>query len=215
MKELAERIEYLRQQTDFTETLFKGISGYAVVAANFDGEIIAYNIGAEQIYGYPAEKIISESTNIDIFFPKDFVDAGGLQNLINSIMSKGEYLYEGEKVRQSGERFPAKIILSLVKTNDGKMIGFVEIVEDLTERKKWEAEIKKLNEELEQKVIERTMQLDDANKILKKKLDELQRFHKVAVGREFRIDELKQENKRLQEWIADLEGRLVKIKGYI
>lgn len=199
MKELSERIDYLRQQTDFTEALFKSISGYAVVAANFDGEIITYNIGAEQIYGYPVEKIISESTNIDMLFPKDFVEAGGLQHIIDNIMSKGMYQYEGEKVRKNGERFPAKIVLSLVKTNDGKMIGFVEIVEDLTERKKWEDEIKKLNEELEQKVVERTKGLEMANEKLKQHIEDLELFKKATIQRELRMKDLRDRIEELEK----------------
>ncbi len=199
MKELAERIEYLHQQTDFTYALFKNISGYAVIAADFDGEIIAYNIGAEQIYGYPSEKIISESTNIDILFPKDFVAGGGLQNLIDNVISKEMYLYEGEKIRKNGERFPAKIILSVVKTNDGKMIGFVEIVEDLTERKKWETEIKKLNESLEQKVKERTAELENANIKLKEQVEELERFKRATIQRELRMKELKDRLRELEK----------------
>ena len=51
---IQDRIQYLRDNTDFVSTVFDSLIGYAIVAADFDGNIIAYNEGAHQSYGYPA-----------------------------------------------------------------------------------------------------------------------------------------------------------------
>ncbi len=40
---LRERLAYLRERTDFLNTLFKCMCGYAIIAADFDGNIITYN----------------------------------------------------------------------------------------------------------------------------------------------------------------------------
>jgi len=58
-----DRIQYLRENTDFVSAVFDSLVGYAIVAADFDG-----NKGAHQIYGYTSEEIIGRK-NIDIFFP--------------------------------------------------------------------------------------------------------------------------------------------------
>jgi chromosome segregation ATPase len=69
---------------------------------------------------------------------------------------------------------------------------FATIFADITEHKKAEDKIRKLNQELEQRVQERTAELEDKNA-------ELERMNKLFVGREIRMAELKQDIKKLED----------------
>jgi len=40
---IQDRIKYLRDNTDFVTALFESLIGYAIIAADFDGNVIAYN----------------------------------------------------------------------------------------------------------------------------------------------------------------------------
>ena len=80
-----ERIRDLCENTDFVSTLFESLIGYAIIAADFDGSIIAYNEGAHLIYGYAPEEIIGKQ-NIEIFFTKGFTEAGGLRAIVDNLM---------------------------------------------------------------------------------------------------------------------------------
>ena len=131
---LQDRIRDLRENTDFVSALLETLVGYAIIAADFDGNIIAFNEGSRQIYGYAPEEVIGNQS-IDIFFPDDFVGTGRLQQVIDELIAKGRFSYEGEKVRKNGGRFPAQVLFTLTKDKNGKVVGFIEIVEDLTERK--------------------------------------------------------------------------------
>lgn len=142
-----ERIKYLWESTDFTTAVFKSLTGYAIIAADFDGNIIAYNKGAEKIYGYSAEDVIGKE-NIETLFPHSFLEEGGLQKIISDLMDRETISYEGKKKRKNNELFPAIILFTLTKDSEGKMVGLVEIVEDLTERKAAEEKIKRLNDDL-------------------------------------------------------------------
>jgi len=145
---IQDRIRELRENTDFVSTLFESLVGYAIIAADFDGNIIAFNEGAHQIYGYAPEEVIGKQ-NVEVFFPEDFIEAGKLQQIIDDLVGKGRFSYEGEKVRKNGESFPAQILFTLTKDKSGKVVGLIEIVEDLTERKKVEeANLRKLEQEL-------------------------------------------------------------------
>jgi len=147
---IQDRIRELRENTDFVSTLLESLVGYAIIAADFDGNVIAFNEGACEIYGYAPEEIIGQQS-IEIFFPVDFIEAGKLQAIIADLIEKGRFSYEGEKVRKSGEVFPAQILFTLTKDRSGKVVGFIEIVADLTERKKVEEanlRIEQLEQEL-------------------------------------------------------------------
>ena len=138
---IQDRIKELRENTDFVNSLLESLVGYAIIAADFDGNIIAYNQGAYQIYGYAPEEVIGKQT-IEIFFPRDFIEAGKLQEIIDYLIEKGRFSYEGEKVRKNRERFPAQILFTLTKDKFSKVVGFIEIVADLSERKKAEVRLK-------------------------------------------------------------------------
>ena len=77
-------------------------------------------------------------------------------------MGAGRSSYEGEKIRRDGSSFPAKILFTLTKNKEGQAVGFVEIAEDLTERKRAEMEIRELNASLERRVARRTEELEAA-----------------------------------------------------
>jgi len=134
---IQDRIRELRENTDFVSTLFESLVGYAIIAADFDGNIIAYNEGARQIYGYTPEEVIGKQ-EIQTFFPREFIEAGKLQRIIDDLIEKERFSYEGEKVRKHGERFPAQMLFTLTKDKNDKAVGFIEIVEDITARKRAE-----------------------------------------------------------------------------
>ena len=141
---IQDRIRKIRENMDFVSALFESLTGYAIIAADFDGNIIAFNEGAHQIYGYSPQEIIGRK-NIKVLFPEDFILDGKLDQLTDELMKRGGFSYEGEKVRKNSERFPAQVLFTLTKDKMGKVVGFVEIVEDLTERKRAEAALLELD----------------------------------------------------------------------
>jgi PAS domain S-box-containing protein len=139
---IQDRIKELHENTNFVNTLLKSVVGYAIIAADFDGNILAFNEGARQIYGYDPGEVIGKQ-DIKILFPEDFIETGRLQEIIEDVIEKERCSYEGEKVRKNGERFPAQILFTLTKDKEGKVVGFIEIVADITERKLAEEQLKR------------------------------------------------------------------------
>jgi len=78
---------------------------------------------------------------------------------------------------------------------DEILISFIEI----TEQKRANEEIQKLNQDLENRVIERTEELERSKIDLESKNIELVRFNQLFIGRELRIKELRDKIKDLEE----------------
>ena len=94
------------------------------------------------------------------------------QEMIATAMREGSQSFEWEHQRLDGRPFAAEIMLTRMEV-DGDVF-LQATVRDISERKKAEEEIRKLNEELETRVQERTRQLLKAQ-------DELVRKEKLAV----------------------------------
>jgi PAS domain S-box-containing protein len=133
-----ERIQYLRDQTDFISTVFDTLVGYGIIAADFDGNIIAYNEGAHQIFGYTPMEMIGKE-KIERIFSDEFIKRGMMQKIVNHVIGLGRYSFETDLVRMNREPFPAHVTVTLTKNRDDRAIGIVIIADDLTERKRMEA----------------------------------------------------------------------------
>jgi len=83
------------------------------------------------------------------------------------------------------------------RNNNGKPIRFIGMHTDISERKKVQDEIRKMNEELELKVMERTNELSAKNA-------DLEKMNKFFVGRELRMVELKNQIKIMEEKLENL-----------
>ncbi len=125
----------------------------AAFFTSLDGSILSANPAAYDMLGYNNKELetLVRSNLIDIS------EHGFQQYLIESEKNntfRGELTF----IRKNGERFPVEIS-SCIFMDAGNQKRASMIIRDISARKLAEQEIKKLNEQLEEKVIRRTNQL--------------------------------------------------------
>jgi PAS domain S-box-containing protein len=135
----------------------------AIMSTNLEGVITSWNLGAEKLFGYSAEEAIGKPMRM--LFPGDRVGEEA-ENLAR--IRRGETVNQSETVRvtKDGKQIDVSVTLSPIRDGQGKIIAASKIARDITERKRAGEEIRKLNTELEERVRDRTAELEAANKEL-------------------------------------------------
>jgi len=134
----------------------------AIIVRDPESRITFWNPGAEKTYGWTATEVIGKVTHelLQTKFPESFDQINA--TLLRTGRWEGELLH----TKRDGTRVVVASRWSSRRDEDGAPAAILEINRDVTERKRAEEEIRKLNEELEQRVIERTGELQTVNKEL-------------------------------------------------
>jgi len=142
------------------------IVGAIVVAIDANQKVSLINQAGCKLLGYTEKEIIGENW-FDTFIPlltRDNIKEV-FAKLIRGDAAPVEY-FENSVLARSGEE---RIILwhnTVLRDDKGNVTGILSSGEDITERRQAEEKIGKLNVELEQRVRDRTVQLEAANKEL-------------------------------------------------
>ena len=147
-----------------SETKFRSVTQSAndgIVSANSRGLIISWNRGAETIFGYKEEEVVGKP--LTVLMPERYreLHQSGLERLRSTGESRviGRTL-ELHGVRKDGTEFPLDLSLASWKTEEGTF--YSGIIRDITERKRVTEALQALTLSLEQKVKERTAELEIA-----------------------------------------------------
>ncbi|NNF20996.1 MAG: PAS domain-containing sensor histidine kinase [Saprospiraceae bacterium] len=182
LKELAQRLEAI------IETAIDGI-----ITIDKYGNIESVNSAVLNMFGFSREEMLGN--NIKMLMPQPYKREHDdyLENYTKTrhpkIIGIGR---EVEGCKKSGEVFPIRLAVSEVKLND--RVIYTGIVHDLSEIKGIEEELRESNERLEEKVEERTNELESVvNKLLftNKQLERSQGKLKEALEKERILNELK------------------------
>jgi PAS domain S-box-containing protein len=144
--------EALRQNDERFHLMLESIRDYAIIMLNPEGRIVSWNTGAERIHGYRAEEIIGR--HFSRFYPEEAVREGLPEAMLRIAAVQGRSADEGWRIRKDGTRFWASVVIAAIRTPDGRLVGFVKITRDQTERRKVEDQNQKLNQVLQERAAE-------------------------------------------------------------
>lgn len=156
--------EELRRSEERFRKLVEGVQDYAICTLDAEGRVVSWNSASERIEGYRSEDIVGQ--HFSYVFSAEDKERGKPEEALKEARSHGRFEGEVWLVRRDGTGYWANIVLTPLRDDASNIIGFSEVIRDITERKRHAERLRQFNVELEQRVVERTAQLEVANKEL-------------------------------------------------
>jgi PAS domain S-box-containing protein len=167
-EELANSRVELATQTLMLQSVLDSM-GEGLIAADQDGNFLIWNDSANKLMGRKAANLPTEqwTPHYKVFLPDEITpcppDRLPLVRALHGESVQVELMIEHP---DRASRVCLEVTARPLKDNQGNLRGGVAVLRDITQRKVHEREIQQLNNELEQKVLDRTAQLEVANKEL-------------------------------------------------
>ena len=170
LRESAERIrrkqaeEALKESEERFRLLLEGVKDYAICMLDPEGRVLTWNTPAQAIEGYEREQIVGR--HFSCIFSAEDRKSGVPKRCLSVAEKAGRFEDEVLLVRSDGSKYWANVVITALRDSEGKISAFSKVIRDITDRRQAREEIRKLNAELEDRVFQRTMQLEAANKEL-------------------------------------------------
>ena len=113
--------------------LVASVRDYAIFAMDPTGHIVSWNAGAKRIKGYEPEEIIGR--HFSVFYPPEDVAAGKTTWELEVAAREGRLEDEGWRLRKDGTPFWANVVITALRDEGGRLVGFAKVTRDLTERR--------------------------------------------------------------------------------
>jgi PAS domain S-box-containing protein len=143
----------LREQEERFRIFVEAVKEYAILTLDSEGLVTSWNKGAERLKGYAASEVMGK--HFSCFFTESDVRNGEPQRELDAAAREGRVELDGWRVRQDGSRFWANVVLTAIRDEREKLIGFAKITRDFTERMRGREALQKANTELAAEVAER------------------------------------------------------------
>ncbi|MDQ7826164.1 MAG: response regulator [Candidatus Eremiobacteraeota bacterium] len=149
----------LREREGYLRTLFEAAKNISFVTLGIEGPeplITGYSPGAASVLGYTEDEVMHKPASL--FHRKN--GACVFQDSVKAVKETGKSVTaECRLVRKTGGEFYALTSLHPLFDEDNTMRALLEVSMDITERRRMEEELRRLNEDLEERVAARTEEL--------------------------------------------------------
>jgi PAS domain S-box-containing protein len=145
---VAERTAELLEARNFLKTVLDSSTEYAILVTDLKGDILLFNRGAELMFQDEAERVLGQSAWALICDE----EPGALQNPLYLEGTTGEQQavqeLEIKLRRRDDSRFIASIATTTVQTANGRWLGRLAIIKDLTIERQQAEELRQMQEQL-------------------------------------------------------------------
>jgi PAS domain S-box-containing protein len=115
------------------QLMVDSVRDYAIFMLDPDGHVASWNKGAQRIKGYTPSEIVGQ--HFSVFYPQKDILAGKPPHELKVASRVGRFEDEGWRLKKDGSAFWANVIITAVRDEKNKLIGFAKVTRDLTERR--------------------------------------------------------------------------------
>jgi PAS domain S-box-containing protein len=129
----------IREAKEFLENLFQ-TSTDAIMVTDAGGCITMVNDAMKELVGYPRDELLGMHTGQ--FTPRDENSRSQALKVMEQLFQEGKiYGQESVWLKKDGQQIFVEFNLSLLKDKDGTVVGGVNFIRDITEKKKMEQQL--------------------------------------------------------------------------
>ncbi len=140
--------EALRESERQFRLFTEAATDHALIRLNARGLVSGWNAGAQRIEGYAEQEIVGH--HFSRFYTAADRSAGAPERAIAAAVTSGTYEHDGWRVRKDGSLFLAAVVIDAIRDEEGNLIGFANIMRDVTERHEARAKLRRAQEQLAQ-----------------------------------------------------------------
>lgn len=168
--------EARRESEEGFRSLVESVKDYAIIRLDVEGRVASWNMGAQRIKGYRASEILGQP--FQGFYTLEDRTSGKPEAELKAAQTEGRFEDEGYRVKKDGSKFWANVIITPLRNAKGELQGFSKITRDVTEQRRNQDALKQLAADLENRVAQRTQELQEINEKLQEEVGE--RIHAEA-----------------------------------
>ena len=113
---------------------------HGIVLLDADGVVTRWSTGAERITGYPARVMVG--SDVSVLYPDDATADGRPEADLAIAVADGRHEDVGWRRRADGSPFWASAVTTALRDERGRLSGFGQILQDLTDQKRGEDELR-------------------------------------------------------------------------
>jgi PAS domain S-box-containing protein len=122
-----------RLEDSLYRVLVESVVDYAIFIIDPCGRVASWNEGAQRIKGYLPEEIIGR--HFSSFYTAEDIARGKPEWELETAVREGRVEDEAWRVRKDGSLFWANVVITALRDDTGRLIGFAKVTRDLSERR--------------------------------------------------------------------------------